>query len=217
MASAWKTLGEAFPGRFVLGMGVSHAPMVEGVHRQTYTAPVATMREFLDAMDAAFYTAPLPDPLPPRVLAALGPRMLALAAQRTDGAHPYLVTPEHTAVARAALGDGPLLAPEQTVVLETDPGVCATWRGSSRARTCNSPTTRTTCSDSATRRKSSTTARTASSTRSSRGAMSTPSARACSAHHDAGADHVCVQVLPRERGEIPRQAWRELAPALLSA
>ena len=98
MAAAWKTLGEAFPGRFLLGLGVSHAPMVEGVHQQPYTAPVATMQRFLDAMDAAIYTAPPPDPMPGRVLAALGPRMLALAAARTDGAHPYLVPPEHTAV-----------------------------------------------------------------------------------------------------------------------
>ena len=133
MAAAWKTLGEAFPGRFLLGLGVSHAPMVEGVHQQPYTAPVATMQRFLDAMDAAIYTAPPPDPMPGRVLAALGPRMLALAAARTDGAHPYLVPPEHTAVARAALGDGALLAPEQTVVLETDRGVA---RDRPRLRAC---------------------------------------------------------------------------------
>jgi probable F420-dependent oxidoreductase len=217
MASAWKTLGEAFPSRFLLGLGVSHAPMVEGVHRQSYTAPVSTMRRFLDAMDAAFYTAPLPDPMPPRVLAALGPKMLALAAERTDGAHPYLVTPEHTAVARAALGDGPVLAPEQTVVLATDRDVA---RGVARefARAyLQLPNyannllrlgyTQEELDDGADRVIDAIVAW---------GDVDAIRARV-RAHHDAGADHVCVQVLPHERGELPRRAWRELAPALLSA
>jgi len=217
MASAWKTLGEAFPNRFVLGLGVSHAPMVEGVHRQSYGAPVATMESFLDAMDAAMYTAPLPDPLPPRVLAALGPRMLALAAARTDGAHPYLVTPEHTAIARAALGDGALLAPEQTVVLETDVAVAReVARGFARAylglpnyanNLLRLGYTQEELDEGSDRVVDAIVAW---------GDVDAIRERV-RAHHDAGADHVCVQVLAHERGEVPRDAWRELAPALLSA
>jgi probable F420-dependent oxidoreductase len=79
------------------------------------------MRAYLDAMDLVKYAPPPPPEPPPRVLAALRRRMLELVRDRADGAHPYLVTPEHTARARAVLGAGPLLAPEQAVVVETDP------------------------------------------------------------------------------------------------
>jgi probable F420-dependent oxidoreductase len=114
------TLGEAFPHRFVLGLGVSHLPAVQR-RGHVYGRPVATMRAYLDAMDAAEYHAASPPEPVPRVLAALGPRMLELARERSAGAHPYFVPVAHTARARALLGEGPLLAPEQTVVLETDP------------------------------------------------------------------------------------------------
>lgn len=97
--------------RFVLGLGVSHGPMVKG-----YTKPYSTMVEYLDALDAAVP----PVPGDRRVLAALGPKMLRLAADRALGAHPYLVTAEHTAQAREALGAGALLAPELSVVVDTD-------------------------------------------------------------------------------------------------
>lgn len=117
-------LHAGFPGRFVLGIGVSHAPLVERLGRR-YERPMEAMTGFLDALDAA-PPAPGVDPAehgggPPRVLAALGDQMLRLAAQRTCGAHPYLTTPAHTERARAALGDGPLLAPEQALVLDEDP------------------------------------------------------------------------------------------------
>jgi probable F420-dependent oxidoreductase len=105
------------PDRFVLGLGVSHAPLVGG-SGQPYLRPYQKMVAYLDELDAATP----PGPKERRVLAALGPRMLRLAAERAAGAHPYLVTPEHTRRARAILGPGPLLAPEQKVVLETDPG-----------------------------------------------------------------------------------------------
>jgi probable F420-dependent oxidoreductase len=121
MNAGWQTLSEAFPSRFLLGLGVSHQPMVEGMHGGTYGPPLATMREYLDRMDAALYLAAPPTEPPERVLAALGPKMLELARERTRGAHPYLVTPEHTATARKILGPDGLLAPEQKVVLETDP------------------------------------------------------------------------------------------------
>lgn len=120
MQNAALALDDAHPGRFVLGMGISHAPLVQA-RGHDYRQPVTAMREYLDALDHVKY-APAPPPEPPaRVLAALRRRMLELARDRADGAHPYLVTPEHTARARAVLGPGPILAPEQGVLLETDP------------------------------------------------------------------------------------------------
>ncbi|UBU17118.1 TIGR03620 family F420-dependent LLM class oxidoreductase [Nonomuraea gerenzanensis] len=118
-ANGANTLAEAYESRFVLGLGVSHAPAVAG-RGHDYSKPVTAMREYLDAMDATEYAGPLPEPAP-RLLAALRGRMLELAARRAYGAHPYFVTPEHTARARAALGPEPVLAPEQTVILESDP------------------------------------------------------------------------------------------------
>jgi probable F420-dependent oxidoreductase len=114
------TLAEAFPRRFILGLGVSHAPAVE-LRGHRYGRPVSAMRAYLDAMDAAEYRGPTPPAPVPRVLAALGPRMLELARERAAGVHPYFVPVAHTARARALLGDGPVLAPEQTVVLDTNP------------------------------------------------------------------------------------------------
>ncbi|MGV4928933.1 LLM class F420-dependent oxidoreductase [Streptomyces sp. BHT-5-2] len=113
------TLAEAYDGRFLLGLGASHAPQVNG-RGHTYAKPLAAMRSYLDAMDRATYDAPVAT-APARVLAALGPKMLELAAERAAGAHPYFVTPEHTARAREVLGTAPLLAPEQAVLLEADP------------------------------------------------------------------------------------------------
>ena len=122
MAAAQKTLAEAYPNRFLLGLGVSHVPLVENVRGHRYDKLVPTMRAYLDAMDQAPYQAVPPPSKPPRVLAALGPKMLKLSTERADGAHPYNTTPKHTAQARELLGPGPYLCPEQAVVLETDPG-----------------------------------------------------------------------------------------------
>jgi probable F420-dependent oxidoreductase len=119
MANGAKALGEAYPGRFVLGIGVSHAPSV-ATRGSAYGKPLETMTAYLDAMAAAQYAAPEPDPPVPLVLAALGPRMLELAAQRADGAHPYFVPVDHTPVARRHLGADPFLGVEQTAVLTTD-------------------------------------------------------------------------------------------------
>jgi probable F420-dependent oxidoreductase len=128
MNNAGLTLAEAYPGRFVLGMGVSHLPLVQ-VRGHDYGRPVSAMRAYLDAMERVKYTPPPPPEPLPLVLAALRRQMLELARDRTDGAHPSLVTPEHTARARAVLGPGPFLAPEQAVVVETDPaGARATGR-----------------------------------------------------------------------------------------
>jgi probable F420-dependent oxidoreductase len=119
-ANGAATLAEAHPGRFVLGLGVSHAPAVTFIG-QNYSKPLTRMREYLDAMDAGRYTAAPPPEPAPRLLAALGPKMLELARDRSQGAHPYLTTPAHTRHAREILGAGPLLAPEQAFVLEPDP------------------------------------------------------------------------------------------------
>jgi probable F420-dependent oxidoreductase len=120
MAAGHRTLTEAFPNRFLLGLGVSHQPMVEGLRGHDYTRPLATMRAYLDAMDAALFFGAPPPHEPQRVLAALGPRMTRLSADRASGAHPYFVPVEHTAVARAELGPDPLLCVEQAVVIDTD-------------------------------------------------------------------------------------------------
>jgi len=120
MAGGQRSLAEQSGGRFLLGIGVSHRPMVEGVRGHAYGKPVTTMRAYLSGMRDAPYGAPQPAERPPTVVAALGPRMMALSAELADGAHPYNTTPEHSAQARAILGPGKLLCPEVWVLLETD-------------------------------------------------------------------------------------------------
>ena len=120
MANGARTLVDAYPNRFLLGLGVSHAPSVK-TRGQNYARPLEYMRRYLDAMDAAPYVGPKVEV--PRVLAALGPQMLRLSAERALGAHPYFVPVEHTAIARKELGAGPLLAVEQAAVLSEDPAV----------------------------------------------------------------------------------------------
>jgi len=121
MQAGGATLGAFYPGRFVLGIGVSHAPSVER-SGQTYERPLNHMARYIDGMDVAAGSAQVPDEPFPRVLAALRPHMLDLARDRADGAHPYFVSPSHTALAREALGPDKLLIPEQAVVLITDRG-----------------------------------------------------------------------------------------------
>ena len=120
MAGGQRTLAEQSGGRFLLGVGVSHRPMVEGVRGHTYGKPVATMRAYLQAMRDASYGAPQPADKPLTVVAALGPKMMALSGELADGAHPYNTTPEHSAQARRILGPSKLLCPEVWVLLETD-------------------------------------------------------------------------------------------------
>ncbi|WP_030508781.1 TIGR03620 family F420-dependent LLM class oxidoreductase [Microbispora rosea] len=118
-ANAAATLAEAWDQRFVLGLGVSHKPLVTP-RGHDYSAPLAYMWDYLDGMDRASIELPQTE-TPPRMLAALRHRMLKLAARRTQGAHTYFVPPEHSAKAREILGPDPVLAPEQAVVVETDP------------------------------------------------------------------------------------------------
>jgi probable F420-dependent oxidoreductase len=120
-AAAQKGLNEQSDGRFLLGLGVSHIPLVEGVRRLKYGKPLATMRAYLRSMAEAPYQAVPPAAAPKTVLAALGPKMLELSSELADGAHPYNVPPEHTLQARALLGAGKLLCVEQGAILETNP------------------------------------------------------------------------------------------------
>jgi probable F420-dependent oxidoreductase len=119
-AAAQKSLNEQSGGRFLLGLGVSHVPLVEGLRKHAYGKPLATMRAYLQGMADADYRAVAPPGAPKTVLAALGPKMLELSAELADGAHPYNVTPEHTRRAREILGAGKLLCVEQAAILETN-------------------------------------------------------------------------------------------------
>ena len=114
------TLGEQSADRFIMAIGVSHKPLVEGVRKLEYGPPVATMRNYLEQMDTAPYTAVRNENDPLTLIAALGPKMLELAKTHTQGAHPYFTGPSHTKIAREILGEGPLLCVEQKVILETD-------------------------------------------------------------------------------------------------
>lgn len=113
-------LADAFPGRFLLGIGVSHMPAVAR-RGGSYEKPLQKMTSYLQQLDAVPYEGAKPAVTPPRLLAALRTKMLELARDHSDGAHPYFVPPAHTARAREVLGAEPLLIPEQAVLLETDP------------------------------------------------------------------------------------------------
>ena len=119
--AAQKSLAEQSNGRFLLGLGVSHKPLVEGVRGLKYGPPVKTMRSYLQAMAAAPYSSIEPAEPAPTVIAALGPKMLELAASACQGAHPYFSSPEHTRFAREIMGPDAMLCVEQKVILESDP------------------------------------------------------------------------------------------------
>jgi probable F420-dependent oxidoreductase len=210
-SAASRLVGALHPGRFVLGLGASHAPLVERMRGHSYGRPLQAVREYLDAMDAAPWLSAPAEPAP-RVLAALGPRMLELARDRAAGAHPYLTTPEHTAQAREVLGQGPLLAVEQAVVASGDPDVVrarahwhleiytglANYRASWRRQGFSDEDAVRGGSD---RLKS---------------AMVVGGEEAIAArvreHLDAGADHVCLQVLGADLFDVPVDDWARLAP-----
>lgn len=215
MANGGRVLADAYPGRFLLGIGVSHRTTVDRRGAFTYRSPFSRMKEYLDGMDAARY--PVRDGIeePPRVLAALGPKMLGLAAERAAGAHPYFVPVEHTARARETLGPGPLLAPEQAVVLETDPDKA---RGIARdymthylklenyaANLLRLGWTDEEISGASDKLVDAIVGW---------GDVEAIRARVQD-HLDAGADHVCVQPLGEDPKQIPLLQLRELAPALL--
>lgn len=212
-----RALLDAHPGRFVLGLGTSHARLVEGVLGLRYERPLTALREHLDGLDA-------PDPIralagidgaepppAPRLLAALGPRALALARDRAAGAFSYLVTPEHTAQARAAIGPDRTLVVEQAVVVAADPTEArararqhiagylpaapyrASWQrlGFTEADFADGGSDRLVDALVAIGEEE--------------------AARRVAAHRAAGADHVCLQALPTDPAALPLDQWRALA------
>lgn len=211
-ANGAKTLAAYYDDRFVLGLGVSHEPLVERLRGHDYDAPLSAMREYLLAMDRAPMFAQEGSTRVPRVLAALGPKMLELAAELSDGALTYLVNPEHTTDARALLGES-FLAVEQAVVLgqsreeylrrahehlEIYTGLenyRKNWRrlgfdgddfvrGGSE-RLCDAFVVH---------------------------GDADVVLESVNAHRRAGADHVCLQVLGSDFGSAPLAEWRDLAP-----
>jgi len=212
---AARTLDEAFPGRFLLGLGVSHAPLVEGVRGLDYSTPLSDMREYLAAMDASPFMAHGPEERPPRILAALGPKMLELSASAADGAHPYFTVPDHTALSREIIGPDKFLAPEQMCVLETDPERARRVARDNMARYLQLPNytnnlmrmgfEEAEIADVSDRLVDAIVVW---------GDIDTIVAR-CQEHIDAGADHVCIQALVEDPTDLPMDDWRALADALL--
>ena len=210
VAAGYASLTATHGERFLLGIGVSHAPLIDSKEPGLYRRPLAATSAFLDALDAAEN----PVPAENRVLAALGPKMLELAATRSRGAHPYLVTPDHTRAARETLGDGPLLLPEQSVILTYD---------AAQARAIGTDWLRTylalpnyannllrsgfTSDDLATVSDRLLDAIVVS------GDEETI-LRRVNEHRAAGADHVCIQVLTADPTQFPREQWRRLAAAM---
>ena len=217
MSAAQKTLAEAYPNRFLLGLGVSHIPLVEKLRGHQYDKPVPTMRAYLDAMDQAPYHAVPPASRPPRVLAALGPMMLKLSAERAEGAHPYNTTPQHTAQARELLGPGPLLCPEQAVVLEKDPAKARAIARKFLAIYLGLPNytnnwlrlgfQESDFSNGGSEKLIDAVI--------AWGELKTVVDR-IREHHSAGADHVCIQVLTADPKTFPINEHRELASAVFS-
>jgi probable F420-dependent oxidoreductase len=213
-AASLKSLSEAWPGRFVLGLGVSHQPMVDHIRGQDYTKPFTKMRDYLAAMDAALYMSPAPETTHV-VLAALGPKMLELSATAADGAHPYFVPVEHTVVAREHLGPDALLAPEQAVVLSTDADEARSVARGHMATYLNLPNYTNNLrrfgwgdEDLAD----------GGSDRLVDAIVAWGDEQAVldrvAAHHERGADHVALQVLPLDGASLPMDDWRRLATAL---
>jgi probable F420-dependent oxidoreductase len=215
MAAAQKTLAEAYPGRFLLGIGVSHGHLVAGVRKHDWSKPYSYMVDYLAKMDKALFMARGPEVDPGRILAALGPKMLELSATRANGSHPYFTTPDHTRIAREVMGADALLAPEQMVVLSTDAtearriaragmkiylGLPNYFNNLKRIGFDESD-----FADGGSDRLVDAIV--------AWGTEEQIAARVAE-HHAAGADHVCVQVL-QDGTDMPEQQWRRLAPALL--
>jgi probable F420-dependent oxidoreductase len=212
MAAGQKTLAEAYPNRFLLGLGVSHIPLVEKFRGHRYEKPVATMRAYLEAMDQAPYNSVPPPTNPARVLAALGPKMLELSGKLANGAHPYNTNPEHTAQAREILGPQPYLCPEQAVVLETDPQKA---RGVGRAFLGFYLTLPNYANNLLRLGFDEGDFKDGGSNRLIDAIIAWGDLSAIRnrirEHHSAGADHVCIQVLTADPKALPLKEWRELA------
>jgi probable F420-dependent oxidoreductase len=209
--TAFWDLERSHPGRFLVGLGASHAPRVED-GGQRYNRPFSRMVGYLEALDDEQQAVPADR----RVLAALGPRMLNLSAERAAGAHPYFVPVEHTAFARETLGPDALLVPEQGVVLESDPSAAREVARRHTSRYLSLPNYTNNLrrfgwgdDDLAA----------GGSDRLVDAIVSWGDvddiAQRVQAHRDAGADSVCIQVLSPDATEFPREQYRRLASAVL--
>jgi probable F420-dependent oxidoreductase len=216
--AAGRTLNAAYPGRLVVGWGISHGPIVERMRGHHYGKPLSTMREYLQALDAAPCFAAGAESAPPRVLAALRPKMIELSRTLADGAHPYLVTPEHTRHAREILGPEPILCVEQAVVLTSEreqflerahwhleiytglPNYRGSWetQGFGEEDFVRGGSLR---------------------LKEAMVAWGEPEQIAARVHEHlaAGADHVMIQALGANAFEVPAEQWRALAPVLTDA
>ena len=213
--AAAKTLAGAFPDRFVLGLGVSHRPMVE-MRGHDYRSPLSTMRTYLMDMHEARFDAAQPEHDPPWLLAALGPKMLELSRDLADGAHPYLVIPQHTAEAREILGEGPLLAVEQAVAPTTDREEALRLARSHLSRYMRLPNYRNSWLRQGFQEED---LLGDGSERLAEGLVAWGSEseirERISEHLSAGADQVCVQVVTDGTADGLMERWRSLAPTLL--
>jgi probable F420-dependent oxidoreductase len=211
-AAQHASLTARYGDRFLVGIGVSHAPLIDHkLDPGTYQKPMARTAAFLDALDAA----EMPLAVEDRALAALGPKMLELAATRTAGVHPYLVTPEHTRIAREAVGPDALVATEQGVVLETDPDRARSIARSNVAGYFGLPNytnnwRRIGFSEDEIADGGSDRLIDALVVWGDESAIATR----VQEHRDAGASHVCIQVLTADPKALPLEQWRALAPAL---
>jgi probable F420-dependent oxidoreductase len=214
--AAAKTLAGAYPDRFVMGLGVSHRPMVE-MRGHDYRSPLSTMRAYLKDMREAQFMAVQPEHDPPWILAALGPKMLELSRDLADGAHPYLVTPQHTAEVREILGEGPLLAVEQAVAPTEDREEALRLARSHLSRYMRLPNYRNSWLRQGFEDEDLTGD---GSERLAEGLVAWGSEsdirKRVSEHLSAGADQVCVQVVTEGPTDGLRERWRSLAPALLA-
>jgi probable F420-dependent oxidoreductase len=211
VAKARAQIEQKHPGRFWLGLGISHAPLVDRKEPGLYRKPLTKMRQYLDELDSA------EPPVPPetRFLAALGPRMLELARDRSSGAHPYFVPVEHTSYAREIIGPDRLLATEQAVVLETDPSRARELARAHLSRYLELPNytnnlLRQGFSEEDIAGEGSDRLVDAIVAWGDEQAI----AKRVNAQLDAGADHVCIQLVGLPDNEPPREPWRRLAPAL---
>jgi probable F420-dependent oxidoreductase len=210
VAESFAALTAEHGDRFLLGIGVSHAPLIDAGQPGRYRKPLAATASFLDGLDAA----PRPVPAEARVLAALGPKMLELSATRARGAHPYLVTPEHTASARSVLGTGPLLLPEQGVVLTEDADEARRigrdfLTGYVVLPNYANNLLRSGFSEEDVAQVSDRLVDAIIAWGDEAAIM-----RRVAEHQAAGADHVCIQVLTADPTEFPREQWRRIAAAL---
>ncbi len=209
-AAAWAGFDREYPGRFQLGIGISHASLIDQDDPGRYRRPLVTMRAYLDGLDAALP----PVPRERRLIAALGPRMLELARDRTAGSHTYFVPEEHTRFARDRLGADATIAVEQAVLLETDPTVA---RSRSRDYMTNYLRRPNYTNNLLRHGFNEDDLRDGGTDRLVDAIVAWGDEQAIAervaAHHEAGANHVCLQVIGVQPA-LPREQWRRLASLL---